>query len=88
MGKKREDASQHVLDWEFEGDGTWSAYSCVHDDGSPFVWVIEVEENGRFDLTASNRELLSMKRLTYRTLCEAKEACQVAEDRWCMELSE
>jgi len=45
------------LRWDYEGDGEWSAFSSVHDDGCPFAWWITITKDGRFSTAESAPEL-------------------------------
>lgn len=64
----------NTLRWDFDGDGEWSAMSCVHDDGYIFEWRIQVCEDGTFSIAASDGELCARPE-TFESLREAKQWC-------------
>jgi hypothetical protein len=58
---------------------TWTAYSVIHDDGTPFEWVIVVNDAGLFSVEKSSAELTDRKE-SFETLAAAKAWCQEVED--------
>jgi hypothetical protein len=76
----REDASRRIR-WEFDGSGEWTAYSCAHDDGVHFEYRIQVCDDGTFDISKSDGELVphTPKPECLPLLSLAKAACEKAE---------
>lgn len=63
------------LRFELDGDGSWSAYSCVRDDDCPFEFVITVDHDGMFTVRHSDAELLGESQPRFPTFAETKEWC-------------
>jgi hypothetical protein len=72
-----------MLDWKFWANDfdelNWAAYSAIHDDGTPFEWVIFVNDAGLFSVEKSSAELTDRKE-SFETLAAAKAWCQEVED--------
>ena len=62
------------MNWSFDGDGGWDAFSSVGDDGMMFNWRIVVCEDGTFSVNESDGELTDRKE-TFDTLRDAKTWC-------------
>lgn len=69
------------MKWEFDGDGMWTAFSAVTDDGSSFEWRIAVCDDGTFCVNESDAELTDRKE-TFDTLRDAKTWCEEKETDW------
>lgn len=68
------------LSFDFDGEGGWEASSFIHDDGCSFVWRIHVCDDGSFDVSDSDSELVGVHRLpTFATLADAKGYCEQKE---------
>ena len=69
------------LSWEFNGEGAWTAYSRLNDEGSQFQYTIAVCDDGTFDVSESDSELLggTSKPECFPTLVAAKDWCQANE---------
>ena len=70
------------LKWDYY-QGNWDASSEIkEDDDSPLGWSINVLEDGTFDTNESHTELRNskVKVPAFKTLEEAKQHCQSAED--------
>lgn len=74
------------MEWCFD-DGEWEAESELHDEGSRFVWRIQVCDDGSFDVSRSDIELTKRSR-TFATLAEAKDFCERKETLLTMERPE
>jgi len=68
------------LRWEYEGDGEWTAFSSVHDDGNPFAWWITITKDGRFSTAESAPELGAPD--SFETLKAAKLWVEHQESEW------
>lgn len=75
-----------MLDWSFDNDGSWEAYSVF----KPFRYRIDVTEDGRFDIKCSCPELnivpgskpdseVLPKSFSFASLQEAKTFCEAHE---------
>jgi hypothetical protein len=67
------------MHWEFQGDGTWQAQSSHCDEFDNFTWEIVVCDDGTFDVSESDSELINGKVTTFDTLELAKAYCQSEE---------
>jgi hypothetical protein len=68
------------MDWEFIEDlFEWHADSVIHDQMSPFVWRINVCQDGRFDVNGSDSELCNGVS-AFETLSLAKSFCESSEN--------
>lgn len=67
------------MQWEFDGEGQWEAFSLVGHDEMPFQWRIGVCDDGSFDVSESDPELTSRKE-TFPTLAEAKAFCEATDN--------
>lgn len=67
-------SERNHLSWEFDGEGAWEADSVIVDDGVPFRYRIVVCDDGTFDVSESDSELLggTGKRECFVSLDEAK----------------
>lgn len=66
------------MKWDFNGDGSWEAFSAQQDDGSQFQWRISVCDDGTFDVSESDPELTNRKE-GFSTLAAAKQFCEELE---------
>jgi hypothetical protein len=66
------------MEWDFDHAGEWDAESSLHDDGSHFVWRIVVCDDGSFDLSHSDAELMTRTK-TFDRLHSAKVYCELVE---------
>ena len=65
-----------VLTWSFDGQGEWSASSAINDDGSSFDYRIGVCDDGSFDVSQSDSELIGNARPeTFPSLADAQGWC-------------
>lgn len=70
------------LFWTYEGEGAWDAPSRWHDQGSPLMWRIGVCDDGTFDVSESDQELIGTDKIAcFATLAEAKAWCVRGELR-------
>jgi hypothetical protein len=69
------------LKWDYY-QGSWDACSEIKEDGISYLWSINVLEDGTFDTNESHIELRNskVKVSSFKTLEEAKQHCQAAED--------
>lgn len=73
----------HPLFWTWEGEGQWSATSAMHDAGCHFEWDITVCDDGSFDLSESDSELLQPDEpRSFKTFAEAKAHCEKWEESY------
>ena len=78
-------ADKANLTWEFVDRGTWTAYSSVGTPDNPFLFRIDVLEDGTFDVNRSDSELIpafdsGRRSITVlQTLHDAKQLCEEAE---------
>jgi hypothetical protein len=71
---------RRVLSFEFfKDEGTWEAFSQVHDQMDAFRWIIKVCRDGKFDVNESDTELCNGV-AAFDTLAEAKAFCQKTEE--------
>lgn len=70
-----------VLYWTFDGEGQWEATSRYHDDGIHFIYRIGVCDDGSFDVSESDPEMLgrNKKPNCFPTLLEAQHYCEFLE---------
>jgi hypothetical protein len=69
------------MHWEFQGDGTWQAQSSHCDEFDNFTWEIVVCDDGTFDVSESDSELLNDgKPATFDTLKLAQAYCEELEN--------
>lgn len=69
------------LKWEFKDDcSQWTALSQIHDEGVPFAWRIDINEEAEFLVLNSDGELLNCESFPMTCLQDAKEWCQAGED--------
>jgi hypothetical protein len=62
------------MNWDFDGEGQWTAFSSVADDGCMFVWRISVCEDGTFTFSEPDGELTDRKN-TFDSLRDEKTWC-------------
>lgn len=67
-----------LLTW-IRDESEWTAISEEHDDGTPFVWKIVVQDDGSFTVDESDPELTESDERFY-TLQDAKAFCQRLEN--------
>ena len=67
-----------MLEWEYNHDGTWEAYSKLHDSGSPFIWKISVTPKGLFTNRGTSEELTN-KIQDFKSFLEAANWCEDGE---------
>lgn len=72
---------QTGLRFSFDGEGQWEAASRFHDSGIPFNYMIQVCDDGTFDVSQTDSELLggTEKRECFRSLDAAKDWCEANE---------
>jgi hypothetical protein len=59
---------------------SWSAASALHDDGSSFMWAVNVTLAGTFTINMSASELLNGNTYPhFDTLADAKRFCEWLE---------
>ncbi len=64
------------MNWEYDGAGSWKAASLIRDGDGPLHFHIDVTEDGKFDVSRSDNELLS--------LADARVfPCLVNAQMWC-----
>ena len=65
------------LSWTYLGDGEWEAVSTFCDEGSDFIYRIGVCDDGTFDVSESDSELIGTEKiLTKETFADAKAFCE------------
>lgn len=69
------------MNWDFDGEGSWEAFSSVGDDGAMFQWRIAVCDDGTFCVNESDGELTDRKE-TFDTLRDAKNWCAEEDERF------
>lgn len=57
------DADYVVMHWTYDGTGTWESASIMHDHGLNFMWRIGVCDDGTFDVSESDAELIGSKKI-------------------------
>ena len=69
------------LKWDYY-QGSWDASSEIKEDDCPLGWSINVMEDGTFDTNETDIEIREskVKVPAFKTLEEAKQHCQAAED--------
>lgn len=68
------------LTWQWLGGGVWCAYSVAEDMGCRFEYEIAVCDDGTFDVSESDTELVGTEKIpTFATLAEAKKWCEEKE---------
>lgn len=74
-------AKPPLLEWDFDGEGMWESASALTDDGATFCYRIIVCDDGTFDVSESDPELVGMKRKfqCLPSLTAAKEWCEGEE---------
>lgn len=78
-------ADKANLTWEFCDGGTWTARSAVGTEDNPFLYRIDVIEDGTFDVNRTDSELIPAfdkgRRFetVLKTLDDAKQLCEEAE---------
>lgn len=70
------------MQWYYAMDGQWELRSAMHDQGCPFIWLINVQEDGTFSIANSDRELTDWN-VPFNTLGDAKAFCESREDEFC-----
>jgi hypothetical protein len=69
-----------VLQWDYLPLGRWDAASCIHSDGSFFTYCITINEDGRFDVDASD-EIHMPQHEPFASLLMAKRFCERNEQQ-------
>jgi hypothetical protein len=65
-----------LLSWSFDGQGQWEATSAIQDDGGSPVYRIYVRDDGTFDVSESDDDLLAGRKMPrFQTLLAAKDWC-------------
>jgi hypothetical protein len=65
-----------LLSWDFDGRGQWEAASAIQDDGGSPVYRIGVCDDGTFDVSESDDDLLAGRKIPcFQTLLAAKDWC-------------
>jgi hypothetical protein len=69
-----------ALGFEFDGSGEWEAASVIRDEGVAFRWKIQVCEDGTFDVSCSDTELLPKGSIgTFDLFADAEKWCNRRE---------
>ena len=65
-----------LLSWRFDGQGQWEATSAIRDNGYSPVYRIHVCDDGTFDVSESDDDLLAGRKIPcFQTLLAAKDWC-------------
>ncbi len=65
-----------LLSWSFDGQGQWEAASAIRDNGYSPVYRIGVCDDGTFDVSESDDDLLAGRKIPcFQTLLAAKDWC-------------
>lgn len=68
------------MQWKFDGKGEWEAASSVDTYGSNPMWRVQVCDDGTFDVSATDEELLQYRKVkTFSTLKIAQSYCASGE---------
>lgn len=68
------------LKWTFDPPGDWEAGSAIKDDdGDALDWRIQVVEDGTFNVSESDRELIPYPVRCFPMLAKAQEWCELVE---------
>lgn len=72
-----------TLQWDFNGEGEWTAWSQRIDGYDSYAYVIGVCDDGTFDVSESDSELLGIEKKPKRfpSLKEAKHYCEELESK-------